>query len=165
MIIRPETSEDVPKIRSLIKAAFKGIDHSNETEGAIVDALRDAGALIISLIAEQDDMLIGHVAFSPVLIAGDGGGWYGMGPVSVSPQVQRRGTGSALIREGLKLLQDRGASGCVVLGEPNYYSRFGFSSNHALRYGDVPPEYFQSLLLCGDPCEGEVTYHKGFEAE
>ncbi|WP_371873629.1 GNAT family N-acetyltransferase [Agaricicola taiwanensis] len=87
-----------------------------------------------------------------------------MGPVSVSPSLQRGGIGTALIEEGLRLLKHRGAAGCVVLGDPNYYRRFGFTSDHALRYGEVPPEYFQSMVLSGDPAKGEVTYHEGFEA-
>ncbi|MDB5685899.1 MAG: N-acetyltransferase [Rhizorhabdus sp.] len=164
MIVRAEAPADAHLIRSLTDAAFDGIEHSSQAEGAIVDALRQAGALTISLVAEQDDMIIGHVAFSPVLIDGEDLGWLGLGPVSVSPNFQRRGIGTALIEEGLKLLNHRGARGCVVLGDPNYYRRFGFTSDRTLRYGDVPPEYFQSILLCGDPARGEVTYHQGFDA-
>jgi putative acetyltransferase len=163
-IVRPEAPADASLIRSLTDAAFDGIEHSSQTESAIVDALRRAGALTISLVAEQDDIIIGHAAFSAVLIDGEDLGWFGLGPVSVSPSLQRRGVGTALIEEGLKLLNQRGARGCVVLGDPNYYCRFGFTSDHALRYSDVPPEYFQSILLCGDPAGGEVTYHQGFEA-
>ena len=99
-----------------------------------------------------------------MLIDGEDLGWFGLGPVSVSPSLQRGGIGIALIEEGLRLLKHRGAAGCVVLGDLNYYRRFGFTSDHALRYGDVPPEYFQSMILLGDPAKGEVTYHEGFEA-
>ncbi len=62
------------------------------------------------------------------------------------------------------MLTNRGAQGCVVLGDPNYYGWFGFTSDHALRYGEVPAEYFQSLVLTGEPVAGEVAYHAGFEA-
>ncbi|NIJ64258.1 putative acetyltransferase [Sphingomonas leidyi] len=164
MILRSETPADTSLVRSLTDAAFNGAAHSSQTEGAIVAALRQAGALTISLVVEQDDTIIGHVAFSPVLIDGEDLGWFGLGPVSVSPSLQRGGIGIALIEEGLRLLKHRGAAGCVVLGDPNYYRRFGFTSDHALRYGDVPPEYFQSMILLGDPAKGEVTYHEGFEA-
>lgn len=164
MLIRPETPADAPLIRSLTDAAFLGLEHSSQTEGAIVDALREAGALTVSLVAVQDGAIIGHVAFSPVRINADDNGWFGMGPVSVSPGLQRGGVGTALIEEGLRQLKDRGAAGCVVLGEPDYYGRFGFSSDHGLRYGDVPPQYFQSMVLTGEPAHGEVTYHQGFEA-
>lgn len=164
MIIRPEASQDIPYIRTLTDAAFVGVEHSSQTEGAIVDALRDAGALTVSLVAEQDGSVIGHVGFSPVLIDGEDIGWFGLGPVSVSPGLQRGSVGSTLIKEGLNKLASLGAQGCVVLGDPAYYGRFGFSSDHALRYGDVPPEYFQSLVLGGESGAGEVTYHAGFEA-
>jgi putative acetyltransferase len=164
MILRPEAPDDIPSIRRLTDAAFVGADHSSQTEGAIVDALRTAGALTLSLVVEQDGEIIGHVAFSPVLIDGRNGGWFGLGPVSVQPDLQRCGVGSALIRAGLEELGRRGAEGCVVLGDPDYYGRFGFSSDHALRYGDVPLAYFQSRLLGGEAVAGEVTYHPGFEA-
>jgi putative acetyltransferase len=164
MIIRPETAADVPFIRSLIDAAFVEVEHSSQTEGAIVDALRRHEALTLSVVADLEGSIIGHVGFSPVRIAGEDIGWFGMGPVSVSPSLQRVGVGSAVIKVGLDLLANRDAKGCVVLGDPQYYGRFGFTSDHALRYGDVPAEYFQSLVLCGQPVEGEVTYHEGFDA-
>ena len=107
---------------------------------------------------------MGHVGFSPVLIDGMDIGWFGLGPVSVSPSLQRGGVGSALIKTGLGLLESRGANGCVVLGQPDYYGRFGFTSDHALHYGDVPADYFQSLALRGAPANGDVTYHEGFKA-
>ena len=164
MIIRAEIPADISSIRALTEAAFKHAEHSSQTEGAIVDALRAAGALTLSLVAEQDGEIVGHIAFSPVLIGGKDLGWFGLGPVSVWPNRQCGGIGSALIREGLQQLRQRGAAGCVLLGDPAYYRRFGFSSDHALHYGDVPPEYFQSLILSGEPCAGEVSYHEGFAA-
>ena len=165
MIIRPETSADIPFIRSLTDAAFEGVQYSHQTEGAIVDALRKADALAISLIAEQDGVIIGHAAFSPVSINDKDLGWFGLGPVSVSPGLQGRGIGTALIEKGLALLEKYGAAGCVVLGNPNYYGRFGFTSHHDLHYGSVPQKYFQSLVLSSAVVEGEVTYHEGFEAQ
>jgi len=165
MNIRPESLADGPAIRSLTEAAFAGAEHSSQTEGAIVDALRNAGALTLSLVAEQDGVIVGHVAFSPVLIGGADLGWSGMGPVSVSPDRQRSGIGSALIEQGLNQLKQSSANGCVVLGDPNYYRRFGSTSDHALRYGDVPPQYFQSLVLSGAPVQGSVAYHDGFNAQ
>jgi putative acetyltransferase len=168
LTIRPETAADAPAIRSLTEAAFKGAEHSSGTEGAIVDALRQADALTLSLVAEKDGAIVGHVAFSPVSIAGEDesedGGWFGLGPVSVAPERQRGGVGTALIEEGLRLLKGRGAKGCVVLGDPAYYARFGFTSDHALRYGDVPPQYFQSIVFAGPAPSGEVTYHSAFDA-
>lgn len=164
MLVRTETPADISTIRALTEAAFLSAEHSSGTEGAIVDALRDAQALTLSLVAEQDGAIIGHVAFSPVLIDGQDIGWFGLGPIAVAPHRQRSGAGAALMREGLARLRSLGANGCVVLGDPDYYSRFGFSSAHDLRYGDVPAEYFQSLTLHGQAVSGEVSYHEGFNA-
>jgi putative acetyltransferase len=140
------------------------MSYSSQTEKAIVDALRSAGALTLSLIAIEDGKIIGHVAFSPVTINGKTNGWYGLGPVSVWPNQQGRGIGQALIREGLNNLRDMNAQGCVVLGDPGYYSRFGFVSDPGLRYGDVPPEYFQRLGFTEIVPKGEVVFHPGFDA-
>ncbi|MXO63389.1 GNAT family N-acetyltransferase [Altererythrobacter oceanensis] len=164
MIIRPEAAEDIHSIRKLTNAAFLGVEHSSQTEGAIVDALREAAALSLSLVAEKGSSILGHIGFSSVLIDGDDIGWFGLGPVSVSPCRQRSGVGSALVKEGLQALTQRNAQGCVVLGDPTYYSRFGFTSDHALRYPGVPAEYFQSLVLTGKPAAGEVSYHAAFGA-
>ncbi len=164
MIIRPESAEDVPAIRAVTVAVFKGAPYSSGTEAAIVDALREAGALTLSLVAEERGRIVGHVAFSPVTINGKAGGWFGLGPVSVEPAEQRRGIGQALIRDGLQRLKSKGAEGCVLLGDPAYYGRFGFVSDPRLRYGDVPPEYVQRLSFTGAEPEGEVAYHAGFDA-
>jgi len=165
MNIRAETPEDIFAIRSVTDAAFKGVEHSSQTEGAIVEALRRADALAVSLIAEQNGAIIGHVAFTSVLIDGRDVGWFGLGPVSVCPGFQRSGIGSALIEEGLKQIRGRGANGCVVVGDPNYYRRFGFANNDALRYAGAPAEYFQTMRMQDEPPKGEVTYHAGFEAQ
>lgn len=107
---------------------------------------------------------MGHVGFSPVLIDGEDIGWFGLGLVSVASDQQRKGVGSALIETGLLLLKARGAKGCVVLGDPAYYRRFGFAALPTLRYGDVPAGYFQSLSLCDEPAHSEVAYHPSFGA-
>ncbi|MEE1611790.1 GNAT family N-acetyltransferase [Microvirga sp. CF3016] len=164
MVIRPEIAEDIPSIRAVTVAAFKGAPYSSGTEAAIVDALRDAGALTLSLVAEDHGRIIGHVAFSPITINGEAGRWFGLGPVSVEPGEQRRGIGQALIRDGLERLRAAGAEGCVLLGDPAYYRRFGFVSDPKLRYGDVPPEYFQRLSFNGAEPEGVAAYHAGFDA-
>lgn len=164
MQIRPERPEDVDTIRRLTTAAFKEARYSSQTEAAIVDALRIADALTISLVAIQDGKIVGHAAFSPVTINGEVNGWYGLGPVSVWPDRQGKGVGQALIRAGLDRLRCMNAQGCVVLGDPGYYSRFGFASDPGLRYGDVPPEYFQRLGFTDNVPKGEVAFHAGFDA-
>lgn len=164
MKIRAEQPGDIDTIRLLTQAAFENAPHSSQTEAAIVDALRDAGALTLSLVGLEGDEIVGHVAFSPVTINGEDGDWYGLGPVSVWPDRQAKGIGQALIREGLAQLRQRNAGGCVVLGDPGYYSRFGFSSDPDLQYGDIPPEYFQRLAFGAALPKGEVAYHPGFDA-
>jgi putative acetyltransferase len=164
MEIRSERDGDAHAIRAVTTSAFLNAPHTSHTEAAIVDALRASGALAISLVAEDDGEVIGHVAFSPVTINGDANGWYGLGPVSVRPDRQRRGIGRALIREGLDRLRRIPARGLVVLGDPSYYVRFGFVSDPRLRYPNVPPEYFQSLAFGETVPQGEVSYHAAFEA-
>lgn len=162
MEIRWECPEDVDAIRTLTTAAFKDAPHSSQTEAAIVDALRKARALTVSLVAVDDGAIVGHVAFSAVAINGEANGWYGLGPVSVRPDQQRKGIGQALIRAGLDHLKRMNAQGCVVLGDPAYYSRFGFVSDAALRYGNVPSEYFQRLTFSEVTPKGEVFFHAAF---
>lgn len=162
MEIRFEQPEDVNAIRTLTTAAFQNAPHSSHNEAAITDALRNAGALTISLVAVDNAEIVGHVAFSPVTISGEQNGWFGLGPVSVHPDRQRQGIGQILIRTGLQHLRSISAQGCVVLGDPVYYSRFGFVSDSNLRYGNIPPEYFQRLAFTNAVPAGEVSYHAGF---
>lgn len=164
MQIVQERTGDEAAIRAVTRAAFIGQPHSEQTEAAIVDALRAAGALTVSLVAIDDGMLVGHVAFSPVTIDGADRGWFGLGPVSVAPGRQREGIGSRLIAGGLDDLKARGARGCVVLGDPGYYRHFGFEPRVGLTYADVPPEYFQALAFGGESARGKVEYHAGFKA-
>lgn len=161
--IRAEAPGDVASIRAVTTAAFENAPFSNQTEAAIVDALRHEGALSLSLVATDAGELVGHVAFSPVLIDGQTGGWYGLGPVSVRPNRQRQGIGRSLIARGVEELRGRGAAGCVVFGEPAYYRRFGFLSDPDLSYPGAPAGYFQRLVFQGAPPAGEVRYHVAFE--
>jgi putative acetyltransferase len=165
MEIRPEQPEDIADIRYVTEAAFLPMTYSNHAEADIIDALRDAGALTISLVAIEDEELVGHVAFSPVEIDGGQTGWHGLGPVAVRPDSQGRGVGDALIRKGLERLYALGAVGCVVLGEPDYYGRFGFEAVPCLELPGVAPEYFQCLAFDGQrPPHGRVAYHPAFAA-
>ncbi|MBN8950441.1 MULTISPECIES: N-acetyltransferase [unclassified Rhizobium] len=164
MEIRLEEPKDAEAIRRITKAAFASIEHSSQTEAEIIDALRSAGALTISLVATEEADVIGHIAFSPVMIEGEHLGWYGLGPVSVAPDHQKKGIGALLIREGLSRLAKAGAKGCVVLGEPDYYKRFGFENDPGLVLEGVPAEYFMRLVLDGSAPSGRVDYHQGFNA-
>lgn len=163
MIIRDEQPGDAPAIREVVRAAFAEAEHSSETEAAIVDGLREAGALTVSLVALDGPGIAGHVAISPVSV-GAAKDWYGLGPVAVRPDRQRRGIGSALIREALGVLRTRGAAGCVVLGDPAYYGGFGFAHDPALTYADAPAPFFQVLAFRTPRPQGEVCYHPAFAA-
>ncbi|MEQ9812738.1 MAG: N-acetyltransferase [Azospirillaceae bacterium] len=162
MSIRDEAPADRAVIRQIIEAAFAGTPHGSGTEGAIVDALRETGTLTVSLVAEADGQIVGHVALSPVTVAGEDVGWFGLGPVSVRPERQGQGIGGALVRAGLTRLRAQGARGCVVLGDPGYYRRFGFTHDPALRFAGAPPEYFLRLSFSGTPPAGEVIYQPAF---
>lgn len=162
--IRAERAGDEAEITEVTQAAFEDLPQSSQTEHLIVDALRTAEQLVISLVAEENEEIIGHIAVSPVEISDGSSGWYGIGPVSVWPACQGRGIGSRLIREALVALQDLGAAGCVLLGEPELYSRFGFKPASSLVLVDVPPEFFQYLAFTDVvPC-GEVWYRPAFAA-
>jgi putative acetyltransferase len=163
-IIRPENPEDAAAITHAIEEAFRFHPPSNQTEHRIVLALREAGALAISLVAELDGKVVGHIAFSRVQISDGSPNWYGLAPVSVIPELQRKGIGSALIKEGLTLLRELGAAGCVVLGDPDTYQRFGFRSRPDCIYEGVPQQYFQSLSFGMHHAVGQVTYHRAFAA-
>jgi putative acetyltransferase len=128
-------------------------------------ALRSAGQLALSLVADAEGTLIGHVAASPVSISDGASGWFGLGPISVLPQHQGHGIGSQLVREALRLLRRRGACGCVVLGEPAYYRRFGFQTDPGLVIPGVPQEYFQAMSFDSSQPRGIVTYHEAFNAQ
>jgi putative acetyltransferase len=163
MMVRDETAGDIPAIGALITAAFRGAPHASGTEAAIVDALRAAGALSLSLVAcDEAGDVQGHVACSPVLIDGRDTGWLGLGPLAVHPDHQRQGIGRDLLRAGLAHFGTAGAAGIVVLGDPAYYGRFGFAAHSGLRLPDVPAEYFLALGLKQSVPTGTVAYHPAF---
>lgn len=165
MQIRQERPGDAAFIRALTDAAFKDMPFSDQTEAKVVDALRAAGVLTLSLVATEGGDVIGHVAFSPVTINGRAGDWYGLGPVSVWPDRQRAGVGQALIRDGLGRLRSMGAGGCVLLGAPAYYHRFGFESDPDLHTPGAPPWAFQRLSFNGSRPTGEVRFHPAFDVQ
>jgi putative acetyltransferase len=164
ILIRSETSADANAIAEVTAAAFRTMAVSQQTEHFIIAALRAAKALTISLVAEVDGRLVGHIAFSPVTMSDGSPHWYGLGPVSVLPECQRRGIGSALIREGISQLQALGARGCCLVGHPEYYRRFGFQNPRGLGHRGVPEEVFFALSFAGHVPHGTVEFHGGFKA-
>ena len=164
MTIRNEQPQDIEAISRLTEAAFRNEEYSSHTEHFIVNALRRTGQLSISLVAAEHDEILGHVAISPVSISSGVTGWYGLGPISVRPDRQGKGIGSALMKAALQQLRQQGAAGCVVLGDPAYYGRFGFKAHPGLELPDVPPEYFQALSFTGELPVGVVKYAAAFDA-
>jgi len=163
MIIRPEKPNDHEAITQVTLAAFTGKFSDHPTKHLIVKGLREAGALSLSLVAEMDGRIVGHVAFSAVTINGMDKGWYGLGPISVQPDLQKQGIGSKLIHAGLARIREMGARGCVLEGDPNYYNRFGFKSYSQLIYEGAPaPQYFMALPFYDEVPSGKVEYHPAF---
>ena len=146
--LRHETSDDIAAIEAIATAAFADAPHTSHTEQFIVRALRAANELTLSIVAEAQGQIVGHVALSPVTITDDQGrkadGWYGLGPISVLPQRQGHGIGSRLMEQALAQLRDMQAAGCVLPG--------------------VPTGYFMALAFHGPVPEGIAQYSDAFNA-
>lgn len=163
VLIRSERPTDKEAIEKVTAEAFAGKPYSNGTEHLIVNALRDAGEMALSLVAEVNREVVGHVGFSLVTINGKAVDWYGIGPVSVAPEYQLQGIGSKLVKAGLAKIRDAGAKGCVLEGNPEYYGRFGFKAYPDLIYEGAPgPEYFMALPFYDEVPHGKVEFHKSF---
>jgi putative acetyltransferase len=163
--IRQESASDIPAVSQVTTEAFLAAPHTSRTEEFIVDALRRAGKLTVSRVATHNEEVVGHVAASAVKINEKDANWYGLGPVSVRPSYQRRGIGSALVMDALLTLSSSGAAGCVVLGDPAFYERFGFKSSAALTLPGAPPEYFLAVAFDSAMPSGIVSYHEAFQAQ
>jgi len=163
-LIRGETDADASAINEVTIAAFKTLEISNQTEQFIIKALRAANALTVSLVAELDSRIVGHIAFSPVTISDGTKDWYGLGPVSVLPEDQRQGIGKALIHEGLSRLKGMNAKGCCLVGHPDYYRQFGFTNIWGLVVDGVPREVFFAVSFDEHTPRGSVTFHEAFTA-
>jgi len=162
--IREETMADAAAITEVTVAAFETLEISNHTEQFVIEALRAARALTLSLVAEVDGRVVGHIAFSPVSISDGAQNWYGLGPVSVLPEYQRRGIGKALIQEGLSSLRRLSAKGCCLVEHPQYYRKLGFENINGLVHEGVPQGVFFALSFDGRFPHGEVIFHEGFKA-
>jgi putative acetyltransferase len=161
--IREEGPADIEAIRTVTKAAFADMPSSSQTEAEIIDGLRAAGAVRLSLVAVSDGAVIGNVVFSDMTIDG-ATGWVGLGPVSVKPGRQHGGIGSALIEAGLRQMRAEGATGCVLVGNPAYYRRFGFRAVSGLGYEGVPDKYVLALPFGGTVPKGAIVFHSAFGA-
>lgn len=161
--IREELPTDYALIYRLTQIAFKPKAFSDGTEADVIDRLRTSGDLTLSLVAENDTEVVGHIAFSPVNIGRFTTGWYGLGPVAVHPDHQGKGIGSSLIKKGLRLLRERNADGCALIGDPNYYSRFGFVSDGEVQYNDVHSKNVQWISFGELRPTGELIFSPAFD--
>lgn len=163
LTIRFEKAGDINRVNQIIKSAFEQIAHSNQKEHLLVEDLRTNDALTLSLVAKRNNDILGHIAFSEVTINGELDSWYGLAPVSVNPEYQNRGIGSRLIESGLNELKNLGAKGCVLVGEPDYYKRFGFRLQNNLVYEGIPEKYFLVQSFSKEIPAGKVKYHPLFD--
>ena len=163
MIIRSEKPSDIEAIAEVTEVAFEDQSFSQQTEHFIIRDLRAAGALTISLVAEVDGRVVGHIAFSPVSISDGTTNWHGLGPVSVLPEYQGRRIGTALVNGGLSLLKSMGSKGCALVGLPAYFNRFGFKNHPQLIHEGIPPEVFVAKPLVGRVPSGTVEFHQAFK--
>ena len=163
-LIRNEIPEDYTVISQVTIEAFRPLGFETLNEPYVIEALRAAGALTISLVAEIDHRVIGHIAFSPVTVSDGTPDWYALGPVSVLPEYQRTGIGRALIYAGLERLKAMHAKGCCLVGHPEYYGKVGFIHPSGFYYEGVPAELFFAISFDGQYPQGAVTFHEGFTA-
>ena len=161
--LRPEAEADYDKIHAITEAAFAPMPFSNGSEPTVIRRLRADGDATLALVAERDDRLVGHIMFSPISVSDGGEGWIALGPVSVDPELQKQGIGQALIVEGLKHIERMGAPGCILIGNPAYYSRFGFVGDGRITYRDLPAPVVQWLSFGQEKPGGEVTFAPGLE--
>lgn len=160
--IRRERSGDVDAIGELIRSAFLGKPYAEGDEAELVEALRAQDALSVSLVAERDGTIVGQVAFSPARASDGTPGWYALGPLAVLPAHQRAGIGSTLVHEGLEAISELGARGCILTGDPSYYSRFGFKVSPENAPPGQPSGFFMVKLLGGQLPGGPIRFHGAF---
>lgn len=160
--IRQEADADHATIGRVTEVAFRDMPYAGGDEQTVIERLRSAGALSLSLVALVDRQIVGHVAFSPAHAADATRRWYALGPVSVLPAHQRQGIGSALIETGLAELQARGARGCILIGDPAYYRRFGFELSPQNVPENEPEDYFMVKLFSGALPSGAFRFHPAF---
>jgi len=163
--VRPEAVEDFPAIRSVVEQAFENMPFAAGDEADLVETLRAQHALLVSLVAEIDGEVIGHIAFSPATASGPAGEWYALGPVAVLPRLQGEGIGATLVRAGLREIELLGAAGCILTGDPDYYVRFGFEVTPECAPPEEPAEYFMVKVLRGAEPRAPIGFHPAFHSD
>ena len=160
--IRGEVSSDFETIRSVTEQAFRNVSYASGDEQDIIERLRASGALSVSLVAAVGREIIGHIALSPSSSTDNSQEWLALGPVSVLPEYQRKGVGSALIQRALAEIKDQGVTGCILIGDPAYYRRFGFEL--APKFSPKP-EYASVFMInkfSDEDPGGALSFHQAF---
>jgi len=163
MNLRGERPEDVQGIYELTKLAFKSMPFSDGSEADRLNILRADKDLELSIVAVAEGKIVGHIAFSPVFLNEKFDHWFGLGPVSVLPELQKQGIGKALIKKGLSRLKDKKAKGCILIGNPDYYHRFGFIGDGQIQYRDYSQDIAQWLKFGKETPSGLLTFSPGLE--
>lgn len=162
ILIRPERADDHVAIHDVTQHAFAPMPYADGDEQLLIGKLRDAGALALSLVAEHDGVVVGQITLSLAFAADGSPGWYALGPVSVEPALKHQGIGGQLIRAGIAWLRDQDAAGCILIGNPVYYSRFGFRVFSELASAGMPAQYYQILPLRVAEPDMAVRFHPLF---
>ena len=136
--------------------------YADGDEQELIDKLRDGGALSLSAVAVLEGAIVGHLALSPATHESGEAGWYTLGPISAEPALQRKGIGRALIAYAKRWLAEHEAKGCILTGNPSYYSRHGFVPAPEHAPADAPPAFFMVLKLRGECPEGRFRFHRIF---
>jgi len=160
--IREESKADRAAIRQVTEIAFRNKPYTDGDEQDVIDRLRSSHALALSLVAVENDEILGQITFSPAIVEDDSKSWFALGPVSVTPSRQGEGIGSSLIKQGLAGIDSLGALGCILTGNPEYYKKFGFKlapKNSPINESEL---YFQLKLLGGELPEGRFAFHRAF---
>ena len=161
--IRHETDADISAIREVTGRAFTEFSYAQYSEQEIVESLRDRDALVLSLIAVAGPFVVGHLAASAVTISDGTDKWVSIGPLSVAPNSQGRGAGSALVDAALDQLREKDIGGVVAVGDPAFYSRFGFVVAEGLSHPGAIQGTFMARPICDARVPtGEVRYHPVF---
>lgn len=156
--IRIATQQDKPAIQELVKRAFNRND-----EAEIIQKLEADGDVVIQIVADMEGQIVGHCLFYPVGVFNKLGA-VGLGPMCVEPWVQREGVGKAMVESGLNHLREHGVSLVFVLGHPEYYPKFGFSTEHAEPF-EAPwkgPHFMARRLRYGPPMSGRLIFPAAF---
>jgi putative acetyltransferase len=160
--VRPAETKDRQAIRTLEERAFGG-----PTEADLVERLVSDGTVVLELVAAIDERIVGHVLFSRLTIESDAGPFpaVALAPLAVDPDFQGSGVGTALVEDGHRRLEKAGETLSVVLGDPEYYNRFGYSHDRAERLSsDYQGEALQALAWGDAPSTGRLVYAAPFAA-